>query len=60
MRPFSAHIVLLGHELAVAFGQSDPAEPADEPEAVAELMPVLSETERDVFGFSRFDRPDAY
>lgn len=59
MPPFSIHAALGRYELAIAFGRSEPeAEEPDEPSA--ELMPIMSESERDMFGFARFDRPEVF
>ena len=62
MRPFSLHIVFMGHELAVAFGKSaerDVEITEEEAEEYRELMPVLSDTDREnPIGFRRMDRPE--
>lgn len=61
MPPFSIHAALGKYELAIAFGKSETTpEPEPESESVAELMPVLSESDRDLFGFRRLDRPEAF
>jgi hypothetical protein len=61
MPPLSVHVALGKYELAFAFGKTEPAsDDVESSEAPVELMPIMSESERDHFGFARYDRPECY
>ena len=55
--PFTLQLALGTYELAFAAGQREesPGDPEDSPEPIQELMPVIAETERAVFGLAGTD-----